>query len=156
MAFILPKLVRSGLAMAFAMGGELVREATFVRPVGLNAATGLSESAERTALCHVLCLGFAPQNMLVRTQPGDETLIVRASELAGIVSPGEHDRIVETYSGLVRKVLGCRLDATGEFWVFQTERTLDEDWGDLGAAALSEDRGDFTALNLKEEWGSLF
>lgn len=156
MAFTFTKLVRSGLAVAFAMAGENVKEATFVRPIGLNPATGLSETVESTTACKILCLGFQPQNILVRTQPGDETLIVRAPELGGIASPGEHDRIVETTSGLVRKVLGSRLDPTGEFWILQTERTLDEDWGDLTAAVLFEDRGDLAAVTVSEDWGSLF
>lgn len=165
MAFTFAKLVHAGIATAFAMGGELVKEATFVRPAGLNPTTGLSAAVEITATCKIFGLGFTPQNILVRTQPGDETLIVRASELTGISSPAENDRIIETPSGLVRKVLGCRLDPTGEFWIFQTERvastapgaqTGNEDWGDLVAAALFEDRGDLSAVSVSEDWGALF
>ena len=150
-------IVHNVLGTMFRLGGEWIKDATFIRPTGLNAATGLSSSSQTEMACKILCLGFHPMELtLVKVQAGDEKILVRASELAGISSPGENDRIVENSSGLVRRILASRLDVTGEFWLFQTERTGDEDLGDLSTSTLFEDRGDLTATTLKEDWGTLF
>ena len=150
-------IVHKVLETIFRLGGEWIKDATFVRPVGLNPSTGLSASSEDHATCKMLYLGFHPMDLaLVPLQPGDEKILIRSEELATITNPGVEDRIVETASGLVRRVLGSRLDVTGEFWLFQAERTADEDWGDLTTATLSEDRGDLGPVTVTEELGRLF
>lgn len=139
----------------FGQGGEWIKAARFIRPAGLNPVTGVFAGAEISAVCLIACMGGKGLT-LAMPKPGDERILVRASELSELEEPGENDRIVETDSGLVRRVLAGRLDVTGQYWIFQCERTRDEDLGDLVAAVTAEDRGDLGATVDKEERGGLF
>jgi hypothetical protein len=149
----LPSLTRRALAAVFRLGPPIVRAGVFVRPTAFNAATGWVASAEITAPCqfigaHVLSggyLGLAP------VVPGTENLLIRASDLAAITSPGVGDYITENTNGLRRNVAASRLDPCGEFYVFQTVRSLDEDWGDLTAHTITEDFGDLAAATAFED-----
>jgi len=149
MSLNLPTLTRRALAAVFRLGAPIVREAVFYRPMGFNASTGWTVTAEVTAACqfigaHVLSggyLGLAP------VVPGTENLLIRASELVSISAPGRGDYIVENATGLRRNVEASRLDPSGQFHVFQCIRSADEDWGDLTAHTVAEDWGDLTAAN---------
>ena len=83
--------------------------------------------------------------------PGTENLLVRASELVGITVPASGDYLIENTTGLRRNIQAARLDPSGEFYVFQTLRSADEDWGDLVAHTLTEDFGDLTAATAFED-----
>jgi hypothetical protein len=153
MSLNLPSLTRRALAAVFRLGAPVVRDAVFYRPPAFNAATGWTVTAEVTASCkfigsHVLSggyLGLAP------VVPGTENLLIRASELTAITTPTAGDYLIENSSGLRRNIQAARLDPSGEFYVFQTVRSADEDWGDLVAHTLTEDFGDLTAATAFED-----
>lgn len=157
MALDLPMLTRRGLAAVFRLGPPIIRDAVFYRPTAFNAATGWTATAEVTAACkflgtHILSGGYLGIATVV---PGTENLLIRASELAAISAPGKGDYIVENTTGLRRNVQASRLDPSGEFYVFQCLRSVDEDWGDLSAHTVSEDFGDLTAATAFEDRMSL-
>jgi hypothetical protein len=149
----LPSLTRRALDAVFRLGAPVVRGGVFYRPTAFNQSTGWTVAAEVAAVCrfigaHILSggyLGLAP------VVPGTENLLIRASELAAITSPGQGDYIVENSTGLRRNVQASRLDPSGQFYVFQCVRSADEDWGDLTAHTVSEDFGDLTAANAFED-----
>lgn len=157
MSLNLPSLTRRALAAVFRLGPPIVRDGAFHRPPAFNAATGWTVTAEITVPCkfigaHVLSgnyLGLSP------VVPGTENLLIRASELNTIAAPAAGDYIIESATGLRRNVQASRLDPTGEFYVFQTVRSADEDWGDLTAHTLTEDFGDLTAATAFEDLMSL-
>lgn len=153
MSFNLPSLTRRALAAVFRLGPPVVRAGVFYRPPAFNTTTGWTVTAEATAACkfigaHVISggyLGLAP------VVPGTENLLIRASELAAITAPASGDYIIENASGLRRNVQAARLDPSEQFYVFQTVRSADEDWGDLTAHTLNEDFGDLTAVTAFED-----
>lgn len=51
--------------------------------------------------------------------------------------------------------LAARLDPSGEFYTFQTVRSMDEDWGGLATQTVSEDWGDLTAATAFDDWMTL-
>jgi hypothetical protein len=156
MAVNITKAFKSGLEILFTVAGELVRSATYYRPASFSAATGQSIAAEQTAGVTMLVAAYRPRELgTVVIQPGDEKVLVRASELGGIASPAAGDYLVEATTGQRRDVLSARLDATGLLWTFQTARSLNEDWGDLTTATVTADWGDLTAATETEDWMGL-
>ena len=156
MAIDFKGLVQRALGGVFGLGPDFVKDATYVRPASFNPSTGLTTSSEIAVACKALVLNYRPLDFgLVGVQPGDEKVLIRSSELVSISSPGAGDYLTETVSGQRRDVLSSRLDATGEFWTFQTTRTLNNDWGDLTTATLFEDWGDLTAATDFDDWGAL-
>ena len=153
----LPMLTRRALAAVFRLGAPIVRDGVFYRPTAFNQSTGWTVTLEVNAACkflgaHIVSggyLGLAP------VIPGTENLLIRASDLVAITLPGPGDYIVENTSGLRRNVQASRLDPTGEFYVFQTTRSADEDWGDLTAHTVTEDFGDLTTATAFEDRLSL-
>ena len=153
MALNLPSLTRRALDAVFRLGAPVVRNGVFYRPTAFNSSTGWTVTAEVAASCkfigaHVLSggyLGLAP------VVAGTENLLVRASELVGVVSPGAGDYIVENTTGLRRNVQASRLDPSEQFYVFQCVRSADEDWGDLIVHTLTEDFGDLNAATAFED-----
>ena len=73
---------------------------------------------------------------------GDEKVLIRSRELAGMINPEPGDGLEETHGAIVRDVIAARQDATESFWTLQTRRAPSEDWGDLTAFRSSEDWGD--------------
>jgi hypothetical protein len=149
----LPSLTRGALDAVFRLGAPVVRSGVFHRPTAFNQSTGWTVTAEVAASCkfigaHILSggyLGLAP------VAPGTENLLIRASELAAITSPGQGDYIVENSTGLRRNVQASRLDPSGQFYVFQCIRSADEDWGDLTPHTVAEDFGDLTTATAFED-----
>lgn len=156
MVIDLKGLMQKSLATVFGLGPDFVKDATYVRPASFNPNTGLTTSSETAVTCKALILNYRVLEFgLVGIQPGDEKILIRASDLVSISSPGAGDYLTETVSGQRRDVLSGRLDTTGEFWTFQTTRTLNNDWGDLTTATLFEDWGDLTAATDFDDWGAL-
>lgn len=152
MAINITKAFRSGLDILFTVAGELVRDVTYVRPASFSAATGLTTAAELTAAVKALIASYRPQELgTVVIQPGDEKVLVRAVELAGIAAPAAGDYLVEATTGQRRDVLAVKLDPTGLLWTLQTMRSLNEDWGDLNAVTVSADWGDLTTATETED-----
>jgi len=144
--------LKRALDILFKLAGELVRSATYYRPASFSSATGQTVSTEQMANINALVASYRARELgTVVIQPGDEKVLVRASELAAIPSPGAGDYLVETASGQRRDVLSARLDPTGQLWTFQTVRSPNEDWGDLTAATVSADWGDLTAATEFED-----
>ncbi len=153
MAVNITKAVKSALDVLFTVAGQLVRSATYYRPASFSSATGQSVSAEQSVNVTALVAAYRPRELgTVVIQPGDDKVLVRASELAGIPSPAAGDYFIEATTGQRRDVLAVKLDATGLLWTFQTARSLNEDWGDLVAATVSADWGDLTAPTESEDW----
>ena len=75
---------------------------------------------------------------------GDEKVLIRSRELAGMINPQPGDVLEETHGAIVRDVIAARQDATESFWTLQTRRAPSEDWGDLTAFRSSEDWGDLS------------
>jgi hypothetical protein len=157
MAIDVKSVTKAALGVMFSLGGDLVKDATYHRPPSYNPATGTVVTGEVTAACKIL-VGSVP-----RRQFGElvlhldrEVVLVRASELVAITSPAQGDYIVQA-DGTRRDVIAApRLDPSGEFWTFQTQRSLDEDWGDLTAHSVSDDWGDLNAATAFEDRGALF
>jgi hypothetical protein len=149
----LPSLTRRALDAVFRLGPPIVRSGVFYRPTAFNQSTGWTVAAEVAAPCkfigaHIVSggyLGLAP------VVPGTENLLIRASELAAISSPGAGDYVVENTTGLRRNIQASRLDPSEVFYIFQCVRSADEDWGDLTAHTASEDFGDLTATTAFED-----
>ena len=157
MSLNLPTLTRRALDAVFRLGAPIVRDGVFYRPTAFNAGTGWTATAEISASCkfigaHVLSGGFLG---LAPVVPGTENLMIRASELATITSPGQGDYIVENTTGLRRNVQASRLDLSEQFYVFQCVRSSDEDWGDLTPHTVAEDFGDLTTATAFEDRLSL-
>ncbi len=146
MSLNLPMLTKRAVAAVFRLGPPLVREGVFVRPQ-TNAASEVSASCKviGTHVVSGFYLGLAP------VTPGTENLLIRASDLTAIGAPGAGDYFVENTSGLRRNVQASRLDPSGEFYVFQCVRSIDEDWGDLAAHTVSEDFGDLMPATAFED-----
>ena len=156
MAINFTKIFKSGLDVVFKVAAELVRDAMYYRPASFSAATGLTTSTELTAAVKALIASYRPQELgTVVIQPGDDKVLIRAAELAGIPSPAVGDYFVEAVTGQRRDVLSAKLDATGLLWTLQTVRSLNEDWGDLTALTVSADWGDLTASTETEDWLTL-
>lgn len=157
MSINITKAFKSGLDILFTVAGEFVRSATYYRPAAFSPVTGLTTGAEQTASVQALVASYRPHDFgTVVIQPGDEKVLVRASELAGIPSPATGDYLIEATTGERRDVLAAKLDATGLLWTLQTVRSLHEDWGDLAAVTASVDWGDLTAATEAEDLRSLF
>lgn len=153
----LRSITRSALNALFGLGPDLVKDATYVRPASLAPATGVSTATETTAAVKIVTLNYHPREFsLVGIQPHDEKVLIRASELAPINSPAEGDYLIQTSDSQRREILSGLLDRTGEFWTFQTTRSLNQDWGDLTTFTTSEDWGDLTAITESDDWGPLF
>ena len=152
----LSSMTRRALAAVFRLGPPLVRSATYYRPASFSSATGQSAPAEQTAAVSALVASYSARELgTVVIQPGDEKILVRASELAGIASPAAGDYLVETTTGQRRDVFAARLDPTGQLWTLQTVRSANEDWGDLAIATVSADWGDLTGATTSEDWMGL-
>ena len=153
MAINITKAFRSGLDILFNVAVELVRDATYYRPASFSKATGLTTSAEQAATVKALLTNYRPQEFgTVVIQPGDDKVLVRAVELAGITALAAGDYLIEAGTGQRRDVLAAKLDATGLLWTLQTARSLNEDWGDLAAVTASVDFGDLSATTETEDY----
>jgi hypothetical protein len=152
----LKALTKSALATIFGLGADFVKDGTFVRPASFNPQTGLTVSAEQTATMKMILTNYHPREIgLLAIQPGDEKALVRASELVTISSPAAGDYLIQSSDGQRRDVISAVLDRTEELWIFQTQRSMHQDWGDLTAFTTSEDWGDLTAVTELDDWGTL-
>ena len=157
MAIDVKSVTKAALNVLFGLGGDLIKDATYYRPPAYNAGSGAVVTSEVAAPCKILVASI-PQRQFAElvVNLNRESVLIRASELVAIDSPSEGDYIVQA-DGTRRDVIAVpRLDISGEFWTFQTQRTLFEDWGDLTAHATAEDWGDLTTATTFEDRGALF
>ena len=157
MAIDVKSVTKAALNVLFSLGGDLIKDATYYRPPSYNPGNGTVVTNEVAAACKML-VASVPQRLLgeLIINLNRESVLIRASELLMITSPAEGDYIVQA-DGTRRDVIAVpRLDTSGEFWTFQTQRTLFEDWGDLTAHSTAEDWADLTVATSFEDRGALF
>ena len=151
----LGNIVARALDTAFAVCASVVRSLRFVQPAGLNPSTGIILTSDVASTVNGLVNpARLPQWEWIETDTGDERVLIRASELAGVV-PGAGHYVLDASSGERFDVLSARQDPTGNFWLLSVQRSRKEDWGDLTASSASADYGDFTAATSFEDRGSL-
>jgi hypothetical protein len=156
MSLDLKSLTKSVLGTVFGLGVDFIKDGTYVRPASFNPQTGLTFSAEQTAVVKMLLANYQPRELgLVCVQPGDEKVLIRASELVAIITPASGDYLIQASDGQRRDIISALLDRTGELWVFQTQRSMHQDWGDLLAFTTSEDWADLTSVTELDDWGVL-
>ena len=145
MTIDLKSLTQSALNTVFSLGGDFVKDGTYLRPPSLATPTGIVAANEISV----------PVKLVIATAP-DEKIIIRASELTAISVPAAGDYIIETATGQRRDVISAALDPSGKFYTFTTRRSRHEDHGDLVAHTSSEDWGDLTAAAEVEDRGALY
>jgi hypothetical protein len=155
MTLDLTSLTQSILATVFNLGGDIVKDVTYVRPVSLSRETGASAANEITIAAKAV-IGSPPAGVPAARHTDRERLIIRASDINVISAPAAGDYILQTSTGLRRDVLSATLDPTGQVWSFHTVRSLHQDSGDLTAHSASEDLGDLTTHTEVEDRGSLY
>ena len=147
-------MTERALTRAWRLAGAFVQECTYVQPAGFNPSTGLSRSSESSVVLLALIVSLRPREWdLVLTQPGDERVLLRAKDLAGVV-PVRGDYLLGT-DGIRRDVQAASKAAGGVLWLLYCTPERSEDWGDLTTATSFEDRGDLTAVTTTEDWGTL-
>jgi hypothetical protein len=152
----LKSLTQSILTTIFGITGDVVKDATYVRPTSFAVATGVIAAGETTAAVKALIGRIPDVAFRFRAHEHKEKVLIRASELAGITAPAAGDYIIENLTGIRRDIVLAALDPTGLVWSFNTVRSLDEDWGDLTPHATSEDWADLTAATENEDRGALY
>ena len=150
-------ILTQGIATIFALGGEIIKTAVYVRPAGLSSYSGNTAANELRASCNLLVASY----QLQRPRTGDpqevfERVFIRASELVSIPEPSPLDYIDESNSNIRREVLSSIQDATGLLWIFETKRIYgNQDYGDLTVWTSQEDWGDLTLVSEQDENGVL-
>jgi hypothetical protein len=149
-------IMKSALNAVFSLGPDFIKDGTYVRPASFNPQTGLTVSGEIAVAVKMFPGTYRPQELgLVSIQPGDEKILIRAFELAAITAPAAGDYLLQSSDGQRRDILSAILDRTAEFWIFQTQRSQHEDWGDLTASTTNEDWGDLATVTELDDWGTL-
>ena len=148
----LKAIIGPNLDRAFDLAGEMVRDCVFYKTES-SGGTGLLTMAALSAAVKALVGSYRSGDIDgTAVQVGDERLIVRAGELAGITSPGAGDYLIETVSGIRREVIAARLDSTGTFWTVQARRSSGEDWGDLATFTTGEEWEDLATADNFDDW----
>lgn len=156
MGINLKSLTRSALNTLFGLGPDFIKDGTYVRPASFNPHSGLTVSAEASAPVKMLLANYQLREFgPVVIQPGDEKILIRAAELSAIQLPGPGDYLVQASDGQRRDVISAVVDRTGELWIFQTQRSLNYDRGDLTAFTTTEDWSDLGSVTELEDWGAL-
>ena len=155
MTLDLTSLTKSILATVFNLGGDIVKDVTYVRPVSLSRETGAS-AANEISVATKAVMGAALPGLATSRSSDHERLLIRATDINTITSPAAGDYVVQTLNGLRHEVLSATLDPTGQVWSFRTVRSLHQDFGDLTAHATGEDWGDLTATTEVEDRGALY
>src|SRR5438128_3815893 len=148
----LQALVKPQMDNAFALAAQIVRTCIFYKTAS-NAGTGLLTLAALSAPVKAMVTLYTRRDIDgLNILFGDEKLIIRSGDLASIVNPGPGDYLLDLLAGIRWEIITSRLDPTGTFWIFQSRRTPNEDWGDFTPFTLSEDYGDLTAATLFDDW----
>ncbi|MBI5388200.1 MAG: hypothetical protein HZA90_26345 [Verrucomicrobia bacterium] len=155
MTLNLQRLGQMAVDAVFAAGADAVKAAMFVKPASFSAATGQMNAAEVSVLVTAFVTAYRLRDLgLLGLQPGDERVLLRASEL-GSLTPAAGDYLIQTADGLRRDVRSARVDGAGLLWTLQTALSLNEDWGDLAVVTATEDRDELTPATVTEDWMTL-
>jgi hypothetical protein len=123
------KLVRQGLNLGFGLGSELVK------PLSLGKGNLANDDSVFPPGALLVPVNGLVTNFNTSAIPGsavvvgDERVMVRAAELAGVLSPGAGDYLEDPGGILRRKVIAALKDPTDSFWIFQTRRLLSSERG---------------------------
>jgi hypothetical protein len=150
----LTNITKSAIDTLFRLGGEFVKDVTYVRPPGPNPGTGQVAGAEVRVGAKAIVPSYAPAGFALRNR-GTARVVFKAADLAGISVPAAGDYIVLP-DGTRLDVTTARIDVTAQIWLFDTEESPGEDYGDLTAHGASADYGDLTAHTSEEDYGILF
>jgi hypothetical protein len=138
----------------FRLGGEFVKDVTYVRPPGVNPATGQVAGAEVRVSAKAIVPSYAPAGFALPDRRRAR-VVFKAADLTGISSPAVGDYIVLPDATRL-DVVTAKIDVTAQIWLFDTEESPSEDFGDLTAHGGSADYGDLTAHTTEEDYGVLF
>lgn len=140
-AIPLKRMVRRGLDLGFALGAEIVKDLALLKE---GWGGGLVPPGSLRVLVKGMVTNYRSGDIdgtVVRV--GDEKVILRTWELAGVLRPAAGDYLEEV-SGFIRwLIIAARQDPTESLWTLQARREEGEDWGDL------------TAYRSEMDWGSL-
>lgn len=155
MTIDLTRLTQSILATVFNLGGDIVKDVTYVRPMSLARETGVS-AANEISVATKAVIGVLPSALSPLRESDQDKVLIRAADIVSVSAPGAGDYIIETATGLRRDVVTALRDPTGQVWSFNTVRSLHQDFGGLTAHGSAEDFGDLTATTEMEDWGALY
>jgi hypothetical protein len=155
MTLDLTSLTQSILATVFDLGGDIVKNVSYIRPVSLAKETGESAVNEISVTAKAV-IGAALPGFAVSRSSDHERLLIRATDINTISAPAAGDYIVQTSSGVRHDVISASLDPTGQVWSFRTVRSLHQDFGDLTAHNASGDFGNLTTTTDVEDRGALY
>jgi len=148
----LKRIVRDALDTAFVIASDIVRELTLTKQES-EPYTGFMFPDSVQVTVRALVLNYRSGDIdgtVVKV--GDEKVLIRSRELAGIINPSAGDVIEETHGAILRDVIAARQDATESFWTLQTRRAAGEDWGDLTAFRSAEDWGDLSPFDTSVDF----
>jgi hypothetical protein len=147
-------ITKGAIDALFRLGGEFVKDVTYVRPPGVNPDTGQVAGAEVRVSAKAIVPSYAPAGFAL---PDRRTarIVLKAADLAGISIPAPGDYIVLPDTTRL-DVITAKIDVTAQIWLFDTEETPNEDYGDLTTHGASVDHGDLTAYTSQEDYGPLF
>src|SRR4030095_9603850 len=154
MTLDLTSLTQSILTTVFNLGGDVVKDVIYVRPVSLAKETGESAVSEISAAAQaVIC---ASQGSPPGRVHDHERILIRAADISAISNPAAGDYIVQNSNGLRRDVISASLDPTGQVWGFRTVHSLHQDFGDLTAHGAADDWSGLTDSTEAEDRGALY
>ena len=155
MTLDLTSLTQSILATVFNLGGDIVKDVTYVRPVSLAKETGETAVNEISVATQAV-IGGPPQGLPPTRVNVHERLLIRGTDINAISTPAAGDYIVQNSNGLRRDVISASLDPTGQVWSFRTVHSLHQDFGDLTAHGTSDDWSGLTVATDVEDRGALY
>jgi len=150
----LTELTKGAIDTLFRLGGEFVKDVTYVRPPGVNRDTGQVAAAEMRVGAPAIVPSYAPAGFAAPNRRSAR-VVFKAADLAGISNPAVGDYILLPDATRL-DVITARIDVTAQIWLFDTEESPSDDFGDLTAHGASADYGDLTANTVEEDYGVLF
>jgi hypothetical protein len=150
----LTTITKSAIDVLFRLGGEFVKDVTYVRPPGVNPNTGQVAGGEVRVSAKAIVPSYAPAGFALPDRYTTR-VVLKAADLTGIPNPAAGDYIVLPDATRL-DVITAKIDVTGQIWLFDTEETPNEDFGDLTAHGSSADYGDLAAHGSEEDYGILF
>lgn len=148
-AIPLKKLVSNGLDLGFELGAEIVKDLALLKE-GLGASVLQPPGSMRVVIKGMITNYRSRDIDGTTVRVGDEKVLVREKELAGLLHPMAGDTLEEVSGFLRWIIIAARMDPTASFWTLQTRREEGEDWGDLTAYRSEMDWEDLAAFD--SEW----
>jgi hypothetical protein len=103
----IPQLAVQQIGLLFAVYSQVVVAGTYTKAGGGTVNVSM--------LVFPVNLALADGTIIL---PGDEKVLIQASELTSIANPAAGDTVTETASGVVRNVIVAQRDLTRQLWTF--------------------------------------